>query len=399
MSMPYDSVAHAGGQTLNYYIKAIAKKDDIDVKLVCFANEKMIEKSDTEKYGISTDIIVRKNDYKNIVGNIFSINSKFNPLHRNCNIMTSYAEHLLINKLNALRQDNYYPDVIICEWTQIVLLIDKIKQVFPNSQYVASEHDVTYLNKYRQYTNEKNVICKTYKRIQYLNTKKRELTAISKYDLVFTHNSKDDLLLKKDGIPNDKLDVLTPYFHKSVLSYKRSNNDILFYGSMAREENISAAVWFIENVMPGIKDLPVRFVIIGGGVNDRIRKYSSERVIVTGFVESIDKYFSEAMCFVCPLIYGAGIKVKVLEALYTGIPVLTNEIGIEGIDAQKDLDYLYCSDPLEYEHNIRMIYDKSINNISGCDFINEEFSYDKSFDNYYKRICGVLGGNTENDNN
>ena len=66
------------------------------------------------------------------------------------------------------------------------------------------------------------------------------------------------------------------------------------------------------------------------------------------------------MCLVAPLVLGAGIKVKILEALSSGIPVITNDIGIEGIPAQSGCEYIHCIKPEEYAKAIREIYTGAI---------------------------------------
>ncbi len=54
------------------------------------------------------------------------------------------------------------------------------------------------------------------------------------------------------------------------------------------------------------------------------------------------------MCLAAPLLLGAGVKVKVIEALSAGLPVLTNTIGIEGIEAVNGESYFHCETPQEY---------------------------------------------------
>ena len=63
------------------------------------------------------------------------------------------------------------------------------------------------------------------------------------------------------------------------------------------------------------------------------------------------------MCIVAPLVLGAGIKIKVLEALSAGMPVLTNDIGIEGIPAQNGKEYIHCNEPNEYAKYIKQLHE------------------------------------------
>lgn len=215
---------------------------------------------------LNAHLIVRKNDLKNFVGKLLSISSKFNPWHKYCNIITRNASKLMLKNLKDMRKEGYYPDVIIMEWTEIVLQIDEIKKIFPKTKFVASEHDVVYLGKRRKAEYETRKLFIWYKEIQARNVYIRETKALDKRDLIFTHNSKDKALLQKAGLCSNKIAVISPYFHQSKLNYKRKCKDVVFFGNMSRDENITAVKWFIDNVMLRLADIPCRFVVIGGEV-------------------------------------------------------------------------------------------------------------------------------------
>lgn len=387
-TVPYDRVAHAGGQTFNYYIKQMASKDYAEVALVAYCLPDEYAKCDVNKYNIKFYPILKNGDFKELIGNLLSINSKVNPFHKFGNIMTRYSSNLLISKLTSLRKEGYSPDVIVMEWTQITIQIESIKKVFPSAIYVSSEHDVSFLGVERQVNIGLNAICNYYQSLRAKNIKKRELRALQKCDLIFTHNYKDDDLLRWSGISLDIRNILVPFYHKSNIKYCRKNNDVIFYGNMKRKENYTAAFWFIDNVMPLLVDKPIRFIVIGGGPTQELKNRESDSVIVTGFVDSIDPWFADAMCFVSPLLLGAGIKVKVIEAMYTGITVLTNNIGIEGIPATSGQDYFHCSTAEEYASTISKLYFNEITdqNLCGKELIERCLSYENSFENYFSVI-------------
>ena len=117
---------------------------------------------------------------------------------------------------------------------------------------------------------------------------------------------------------------------------------------MNRYENWASAIWFIENVFYNIPDKDVKFVIVGNKPSAKLLKYVNDRIIVTGFIDDIKPYFTDSLCVVAPLILGAGVKIKIIESLSAGIPVLTNEIGIEGINAVDGEDFFFCSEPEDY---------------------------------------------------
>jgi len=241
----------------------------------------------------------------------------------------------------------------------------------------------------------KNIIKKVYKYFQFINIRNREIYSLNKYDLVLVHNKKDVQLLKETHWLTSNILPIVAYFHQSVKKYERKNKNIIYYGALSRTENIESVKWFINNVMPKLKDLDITFLVIGGGLTDELKKYESSKIHFTGYVDTIDDYFSVAMCFVAPIIMGAGIKVKVLEALYSGITVLTNDVGIEGIPAKNNIDYYHCESASEYEKTIKEIYYGKKPLINAQKFINENFDLIDSFQNYEDVLVGLSNKNNE----
>lgn len=398
---PYDSVGAAGGQTFNYYIKNMAKVPDAEVSLVTCVFPDEYAKLDTEEAGIRTVCIDWPQGIKRWINVALAADSLINPWHRYGGKINSRYVRMILSRLKGLAASGYKPDVIELEFTDMLLMIHDIRKIFPDAKYVCSEHDVTFLGYMRKAKNAGNIPVREYLTAKANNMYRREISGIESADLVIAHNIKDDRLLKKAGVPDDKRHVIVPYYHISALArhseaVERSSSDIpdirphdiIFFGAMGRMENESAAVWFAENVMPLLSDTDVRFLIVGGGPSERLKRLGSERILITGFVPEIDPYFAGGLCFVAPLIYGAGIKVKTIEALVSGIPVLTNRVGIEGIPVKRDRDYIHCESPEDYEGAIRELLVGQITEdmLKGRESVLERLDMKKSFEQYRERI-------------
>ena len=394
MSIPYDNVPHAGGKTFNYYINGFA--NDIDNEVTMIAKVLPEEEHQIENINPNINpIIVRtpKNKVKKYISYIKSLNSKINPLYRYGNVLTKEIFNQIGNELDKLKNTGYVPDIVILEWTWMLLFIDQVKKRFPNAKYIASEHDVSFLGAQRQYENAKG-FKKIYKKLYYNNLYKREILSINKCDYVVTHNAKDKKLLLKNGVEQSKLGVIVPYINlPEQVARKNINKNILFYGAMNRMENEISAEWFIKNVMPEIKDTGAKYVIVGNKPSDELKKYESDNVIITGFVQDIQPYFSSAMCLAAPIQAGAGVKVKILEAMAMGVPVLTNNIGIEGIEVNDGIHYYHCETPEDYNGKIRYIIqnrdeaEKVAQN--ALKFINDNYNLKNSFKEYSEKIYSL----------
>lgn len=396
MCLPFDKAFHAGGKTFNYYINSFANDSDNEVTLIA----KVLP--DEERYVDTVNKNIRfysvsapKFGFKKYYSYLKSLNSKLNPVYKYGNTLTRDIYDQIEEKMKALQVDGYAPDIVILEWTSMLLFVERVKKYFPLAKIVASEHDVTFLGKKRKYETSKGMLKKELNYVRYSNIKKRELAAIYQCDLVVTHNEKDRQLLIANSVPKEKLGVIAPYYD-SFPSTKRTSQkgNIIYYGAMNRIENSSSALWFIENVMPRLKDEDVKFTIIGNKPPQELVNKRSEKIVITGFVDDPAPYFENAMCLVAPLLLGAGVKVKIIEALSSGVPVITNDIGIEGIDANDGVEYLHATEPIDYENIIRKMIlgeiDTNAISSNAINLIRENYNLSKSFAQYSRRVYALL---------
>ena len=351
--VPYKGVNHAGGKNLNYYIKYFNNTKMFDITFIGLGYEWEREKVILNKEGIKTNIYYRdcnRIDYvlRRIISSFTLMNYKSKYYH----MLLLYERLQLQSRVKDYYEKGNNPDIIILHWTAMGLMLPWVKKIFPGAKYVIVEEDVSYLGFERKYkANPQNKKLK----YQYYNLKKDELNVINQAFLTVTLNQKDRRLLIRDGISDEKVYSCGLYIDNySDVVREPDGRTLLFYGSMERPENYNSAIWFIDNVMSNLPE-NIIFDIVGSkphkSLLDRAKAYNDtheNRVIVEGFVDDIRPFMSKAICMVAPLLLGAGIKAKVLEGMSAGLPVLTNDIGIEGIDATDKKEYIHCEKPKDY---------------------------------------------------
>ena len=112
---------------------------------------------------------------------------------------------------------------------------------------------------------------------------------------------------------------------------------LLFVGGFAHPPNADAVLWFAREIFPLIRrELPdVKFYVAGSKVTDEIKALEETEggIIIKGFVseEELAQLYGQCRVVVVPLRYGAGVKGKVVEAIYNGAPIVTTSTGAEGI--------------------------------------------------------------------
>jgi glycosyltransferase involved in cell wall biosynthesis len=123
--------------------------------------------------------------------------------------------------------------------------------------------------------------------------------------------------------------------YTSVLTAQKDSHAIILCGGLSVFRNRLAALWFAQKVFPAVRrEVPdAEFWIVGSDPNQEIRDLEKTPGIhVTGTVEDVRPYYARAVVAVAPYRYGEGTKLKVLEAMASGVPVVATTIGCQGID-------------------------------------------------------------------
>ena len=94
--------------------------------------------------------------------------------------------------------------------------------------------------------------------------------------------------------------------------------------------------------------MPAAHLHVVGGVPDSDEYPASESVTFAGGVDVLDPYLERAAASVCPLLEGSGTRLKVIEALAAGIPVVATSKGVEGLDLSHGRDLLLADDPIDF---------------------------------------------------
>ena len=163
-------------------------------------------------------------------------------------------------------------------------------------------------------------------------------------------------LMRKASISYYPSNVEVDYIHtfdkkinaKAITAYvfeKFSNIDynpdiregVLFVGGFSHPPNADALKYFLDNMWDEIyAQIKAPFYIVGSNATDEIKSLHNEAkgIIFKGFVseEELKELYEKVRLVVVPLRYGAGVKGKVIEALYYNDPVITTSVGAEGID-------------------------------------------------------------------
>lgn len=124
---------------------------------------------------------------------------------------------------------------------------------------------------------------------------------------------------------------------------------LLFIGSLGYAPNVDGLRYFVDEVLPLIRaDRPeVALTVVGAGLAADDRLHREPGVELVGFVEETAPYLATARAVVVPLRWGAGTRIKILEAFANRVPVVSTTLGAEGLEVEHGRDLLIADRPAD----------------------------------------------------
>lgn len=192
-----------------------------------------------------------------------------------------------------------------------------------------------------------------------------EKQAMKNFHYVITSTKHEKLLLKKVNgmkkiISIDNGVDLNLFQPSSTSSIGKSENKnqvsvIAFSGKMNYIANSIAVLYFYNNIFPLIvKQLPdIKLKIIGAFPPKAIMNLAKDRrVEITGYVKNISDSINEAQVIVSPLILGAGIHNKILEAMALAKPVVTTPLACKSLNVKAGKELLVADNPNDFASSV-----------------------------------------------
>lgn len=138
---------------------------------------------------------------------------------------------------------------------------------------------------------------------------------------------------------------------------------LIFVGNMDYRPNIDAVLYFYQHIYPQIKEaIPeTRLWIIGINPHREIWDLASDDTYVTGSVDDVRPYYERSTICIVPLRAGGGTRLKILEAMALGRPVISTSIGCEGLDVVDGKHLLIADTPKQFvEKTLLLLRDTNL---------------------------------------
>jgi len=228
-------------------------------------------------------------------------------------------------------------DLIQVEFSQLLYLSDFIPK-YIRTRFIS--HDISTISFYRRIFESKNIFKIITAFFFWLQIYFYEKKYLPRFNQIYTVSSLDQNLLKKYfGLQSI---VATNGIEKIYFINKRKLDtlNLGYIGSFSHPPNKFAVQYFIKNIAPRLSNY--QFYLAGNNPD-----FSDPHVINIGVIKDVKDFYQKIDVLIAPIFSGSGTRIKILEALSFGIPVITTPIGAEGLSI--DSNYLQIAkNPLEF---------------------------------------------------
>ena len=225
-------------------------------------------------------------------------------------------------------------DVVQLEYTALGQYSWDFRQI----ACVLFEHDVYFQSISRGLPGTRSLVRKTKAAFEYLRALRYELKILPRFDRIQVCSPENGnyLLSFLPGLAG-KMDDNRAGIATASYEFQpngREPGTMLFLGSFRHPPNLEALDWFVRKVLPRVleRSPQARLVIVGADPPPRHSLPDfGEAIELRGFVADVREPLSRYAVFVCPILSGSGMRVKLLEAFSAGIPVVSTRLGAEGL--------------------------------------------------------------------
>ena len=216
-------------------------------------------------------------------------------------------------------------------------------KLYPNAKIIIDTVDVNWLREERSIGIWEGL---TLERVE--KNKEREIAAYEEVDDVWAVTNEDKQVILEE-IPTANISIVSNVHEPIFTTYRDSGtNNLLFIGNYTHYPNISAIKTLALDIFPKVREVikDAQLIIAGSNAPKEVIQMAEQPgIIFRGFVEesSMDELYENTFLSVSPLLTGAGIKGKICESIVYMTPVVTNEIGNEGINLIHEKEGLITS--------------------------------------------------------
>ncbi|MCB0197866.1 MAG: glycosyltransferase, partial [Anaerolineae bacterium] len=253
--------------------------------------------------------------------------------------------------------DDHTFDVVEIEGIEMTPYLDIIKAAQPRPLIVYDAHNAEWILQKRAFMADIKTpsrwVAALYSWIQWHRLYRYEANVMKQVDHTIAMSYPDKAALH-EITPNVSITVVPNGVDLDAYRHFRGDPihfDLVFTGKMDFRPNIDAALWFGQHVLPLIQTArpQTTFAIVGQRPHARLDVLrDNPGITITGYVDDIRPYIAGATIYVVPLRVGGGTRLKIMEALAMGKPIVSTSVGAEGFPVVNGKELILADEPATF---------------------------------------------------
>jgi glycosyltransferase involved in cell wall biosynthesis len=229
---------------------------------------------------------------------------------------------------------------------------------------VLNHHDVQAALMARRLERETNSVLKQYWRMEAKKLRQAELRWGERVDVNLVCSSEEAALLIGEK-PSIRTAIVANGVDTAYFSPRPDpgGQTLLFCGSLDMYPNQDALKYFFEEMWPTLRAMhkDIEIYIVGRQPPDwlKSRADTDSRLHVTGFVDDVRSYFRKATICICPVREGGGTRLKILDSLAMGVPVIGTSFACSGLNLRHDRDVVIADNADEFVRHVGRLLDRA----------------------------------------
>ena len=371
--LPLDS----GGKIKSFYtLRTLAKEHDVRVLTYVRNEQEHSLIGDLQKMCPNIDVVwLNRGKLRQVSDLLSSLGTR-----RSFIVSRDYREQMQAAFRDSI--NSFAPDVVHIDHLQMAQFVDfrgPYKTVLDN-------HNVEHMIIRRIADTDGSPAARLYTRIEWPKLRRYELEVCRSCDMVLTVSEEDkNTLQDMDAAINNircvPIGVDIDYFNP--VERNADSRNLLSVGTMYWPPNVDSMLYFSREIFPIIKkQVPgCTLTIAGQRPVAAIQSLSADPSIsVTGYVDDVRETARDCGAFVVPLRSGSGVRVKILNAMAMGLPIVSTSIGVEGIAVKDGVHALIADSPRDFsEASIKVLQDRDLAQQlgdNGRKLVCEKYSWD-----------------------
>jgi len=264
---------------------------------------------------------------------------------------------VLIRAARELARENF--DVVIVEYWQMYPLL----HVFPENRTVLLTHDIDRVVNHQRALLEPSAWKRARALRRWRQEEREEVAAYRAATRVLALTPRDAESVRALAGPGTTVSVLPFGLPESAFAAPlaaRNSRNLLFLGAMGAAFNRDAIVYFVRDIHPHLADIPGLTVsVVGGALPAAVASFAERPgVEVPGHTRDITPFLARAAALVVPLRYAGGLRIRILEALAAGLPVVATPQAVAGLDVEPGKHLMVAETPAGFRDAVQRILDE-----------------------------------------